>query len=40
MSAEVEGIDLSNFTVTVILAHARDLLADHRLFVLPDAVDR
>jgi len=33
-AAEVEGTDLTNFTVTATLAHARDVLADRRLFVL------
>lgn len=36
-AAEVEGTDLTNFTVTATLAHARDVLADRRLFVLDDA---
>jgi len=36
-AAEVEGTDLTNFTVTAALAHARDVLADRRLFVLDDA---
>ena len=36
-AAEVEGTDLTNFTVTAALAHARDVLADRRLFVLTDA---
>lgn len=35
--AAVEGTDLTNFTVTATLAHARDVLADRRLFVLDDA---
>ena len=33
-AADVEGTDLTNFTVTAALAHARDVLADRRLFVL------
>jgi uncharacterized protein (DUF1778 family) len=33
-AAEVEGTDLTNFTVTATLAHARDVLADRRLFML------
>lgn len=33
-AAEVEGTDLTSFTVTATLAHARDVLADRRLFVL------
>ncbi len=36
-AAEVEGTDLTNFTVTATLAHARDVLAGRRLFVLDDA---
>lgn len=36
-AAEVEGTDLTNFTVTATLAHARDVLADRRLFTLDDA---
>ena len=36
-AAEVEGTDLTNFTVTAALAHAREVLADRRLFVLTDA---
>lgn len=36
-AAEAEGTDLTNFTVTATLAHARDVLADRRLFVLDDA---
>ena len=35
-AAEVEGTDLTNFTITAALAHARDVLADRRLFVLDD----
>jgi uncharacterized protein (DUF1778 family) len=35
-AAEVEGTDLTNFTVTATLAHARDVLADRRLFTLDD----
>ncbi|BBX12719.1 MAG: DUF1778 domain-containing protein [Mycolicibacter algericus] len=33
-AAEVEGTDLTNFTVTATLAHAREVLADRRLFML------
>lgn len=33
-AAEVEGTDLTNFTVTATLARARDVLADRRLFLL------
>ncbi|WP_448468091.1 type II toxin-antitoxin system TacA family antitoxin [Mycolicibacterium sp. XJ870] len=36
-AAEVEGTDLTNFTVTATLAHARNVLADRRLFVLDDS---
>jgi uncharacterized protein (DUF1778 family) len=36
-AAEVEGTDLTNFTITATLAHARDVLADRRLFVLDHA---
>lgn len=36
-AAEVEGTDLTNFTVTATLAHARDVLADRRLFAIGDA---
>lgn len=36
-AAEVEGTDLTNFTVTATLAHARDVLADRRLFAMDDA---
>lgn len=36
-AAEVEGTDLTNFTVTATLAHARTVLADRRLFALDDA---
>ena len=36
-AAEVEGTDLTNFTVTATLAHARNVLADRRLFELDDA---
>lgn len=33
-AAEVAGTDLTNFTVTATLAHAREVLADRRLFML------
>ncbi len=36
-AAEIEGTDLTNFTVTAALAHARDVLADRRLFIVDDA---
>ena len=35
-AAEVEGTDLTSFTVTATLAHARDVLADRRLIGLGD----
>lgn len=35
-AAEVEGTDLTNFTITAALARARDVLADRRLFMLED----
>lgn len=36
-AADVEGTDLTNFTVTATLAHAREVLADRRLFIVDDA---
>ena len=36
-AAEVEGTDLTNFTVTATLAHAQDVLASRRVFTLDDA---
>jgi uncharacterized protein (DUF1778 family) len=36
-AAEVEGTDLTNFTVTATLARARVVLADRRLFAIDDA---
>jgi uncharacterized protein (DUF1778 family) len=33
-AAEAEGTDLTTFTLTATLAHARDVLADRRLFEL------
>ena len=33
-AAEVEGTDLTNFTLTATLAHAREVLADRWLFML------
>ncbi len=36
-AAEADGTDLTNFTVTATLAHARDVLADRRLFALDGA---
>ena len=35
-AAEVAGTDLTTFTLTATLAHARDVLADRRLFQLGD----
>ncbi|WP_236949227.1 type II toxin-antitoxin system TacA family antitoxin [Mycolicibacterium goodii] len=37
-AAEVEGTDLTTFTVTATVAHARDVLADRRHFLVDDAV--
>lgn len=37
-AAEVEGTTVTDFTVAATVAHARDVLADRRLFVLsPEA---
>ncbi len=36
-AAEVEGTDLTTFTVTATVAHARDVLADRRHFLVDDA---
>lgn len=36
-AAAVEGTDLTSFTVRATVAHARDVLADRRLFALDDA---
>ncbi|MCV7384677.1 DUF1778 domain-containing protein [Mycolicibacter longobardus] len=36
-AAEVEGTDLTTFTVCATVAHARDVLADRRHFLLDDA---
>jgi len=33
-AAEVEGTTITDFTVSATLAHARDVLADRRLFVV------
>lgn len=35
-AAEIEGSDLTTFTLTATLAHAREVLADRRLFQLGD----
>ena len=36
-AAEVEGTDLTAFTLCATMAHARDVLADRRHFLLDDA---
>ncbi|MED5814609.1 DUF1778 domain-containing protein [Mycolicibacterium sp. 050232] len=36
-AAEVEGTDLTTFTVCATVAHARDVLADRRHFLLDNA---
>jgi len=36
-AAEAVGTDLTTFAVTATLAHARNVLADRRLFALDDA---
>lgn len=36
-AAEVEGTDLTHFTVSTLMARACEVLADRRLFVLNDA---
>ena len=36
-AAEVEGLDLTSFCVRATVAHARDVLADRRHFVIDDA---
>jgi uncharacterized protein (DUF1778 family) len=36
-AAEAEGKNLTDFSVEAIVAHARDVLADRRLFRLDDA---
>ena len=35
-AAEVEGTDLTTFTVCATVAHARDVLADRRYFLLDE----
>lgn len=35
-AAEVEGLDLTSFTVRATVAHARDVLADRRHFLIDD----
>ncbi len=35
-AAEAQGVDLTTFTVTAALAHAQDVLADRRLFILDE----
>jgi len=36
-AAELTGTDITNFTVTTLLARAGDILADRRTFILDDA---
>jgi uncharacterized protein (DUF1778 family) len=36
-AAEVEGTSITEFTVEAAVSHARDVLADRRLFMLGDA---
>ncbi|MBN7332406.1 DUF1778 domain-containing protein [Mycobacteroides abscessus] len=36
-AAEVEGATLSEFTLSATLSHARDVLADRRLFIIDNA---
>lgn len=36
-AADAEGKNLTDFSVEAIIGHARDVLADRRLFVLDDA---
>ncbi|WP_431240436.1 DUF1778 domain-containing protein [Mycolicibacterium aichiense] len=36
-AAELTGTDITNFTVTTLMARALDILADRKLFVLDDA---
>ncbi|MFL0182185.1 DUF1778 domain-containing protein [Mycobacterium sp. SMC-15] len=36
-AAELTGTDITNFTITTLLARAADILADRRLFILDDA---
>ena len=36
-AAEVEGATVTDFTVASAVAHARDVLADRRVFALDDA---
>lgn len=36
-AAEAEGKNLTDFTVEAVVGHARDVLADRRLFLLDDA---
>jgi uncharacterized protein (DUF1778 family) len=35
-AAEAEGVTVTEFTVQAALSHARDVLADRRLFVVQD----
>jgi uncharacterized protein (DUF1778 family) len=36
-AAEITGTDLTNFTITTLVARAADILADRKLFILDDA---
>lgn len=36
-AADVEGKNITDFTVTAAIEHAKDVLADRRLFLLDDA---
>lgn len=36
-AAELTGTDITNFTITTLLARAADILADRRMFILDDA---
>jgi uncharacterized protein (DUF1778 family) len=36
-AAATEGVSLSDFTISAAVSHARNVLADRRLFVLADA---
>jgi len=37
LAAETEGVTVTDFTVHAAVAHARDVLADRRVFELDDA---
>ena len=36
-AAEAEGVTVTEFTVQAAVTHARDVLADRRLFIIEDA---